>query len=621
MQDEGTFFKDALVYLSAAVVSVPLAKRLGLGSVLGYLLAGIAIGPAVLGLLGDETHDVMHFAEFGVVMMLFLIGLELRPSLLWRLRGPIFGLGGAQVVGTAVAVTAVLVAFVQNWQQALAVGFIVAMSSTAIALQTLKEKGLSHTPGGKRAFAVLLFQDIAVIPMLALFPLLATVPGTQTEAVHGPLSGLPGWLQILATLGSVLLIIVIGRYLSSYLLRYIARSGLREIFTAAALLLVVGIAMLMNAVGLSPALGAFVAGVVLSDSEYRHELEGDIEPFKGLLLGLFFISVGASIDFGYVTQNAGLVALLVVGLIVIKAAVLAVISLTTKTAADQGSLLAMALAQGGEFAFVLASMCTQQGVLPESVAKPLVATVALSMACAPLLFLLQERVLGPRLSAKKAAKPEADAIDETSQVIIAGFGRFGNVIGRFLRAQGVGTTVLENDPDHVDLLRRIGLKVFYGDATRLDLLHAAGAAEAKLLIIAIKDEEKSLQLIEACRKHFPKLRVLVRAYGRDHAYKLIQAGADSFVLEHQGSSLNLGIEALTQLGYRRHSAHRAALRFKDYDDQTIHKLAEVADDIGAYIETARIGIADLEQRMKSERTGNLRGEDNDWDDSTLRSGF
>jgi len=275
------FFQDTVVYLGAAVVSVPLAKRLGLGSVLGYLLAGIVIGPAVLGLLGDETPDVMYFAEFGVVMMLFLIGLELRPSLFWRLRGPIFGLGGAQVLGMAAVVGCALLAFVQNWQQALAVGFIVAMSSTAIALQTLKEKGLANTHGGKRAFAVLLFQDIAVIPMLALFPLLATVPTGHAEATHGPLSALPGWLRVLATLGSLLLIIVVGRYASSYMLRYIARSGLREIFTATTLLLAVGIALLMNAVGLSPALGAFVAGVVLSDSEYRHELEGDMEPFKG----------------------------------------------------------------------------------------------------------------------------------------------------------------------------------------------------------------------------------------------------------------------------------------------------------------------------------------------------
>lgn len=621
MQEEGTFFRDALVYLSAAVVSVPLAKRLGLGSVLGYLLAGVAIGPAVMGLLGDESHDVMHFAEFGVVMMLFLIGLELRPSLLWRLRGPIFGLGGAQVMVTAAVVAVVLVGFVQHWQQALAVGFIVAMSSTAIALQTLKEKGLSHSHGGKRAFAVLLFQDIAVIPMLALFPLLATVQGTQTEAVHGPLSSLPGWLQIVATLGSVVLIIVIGRYLSSYVLRYIARSGLREIFTATALLLVVGIAILMNTVGLSPALGAFVAGVVLSDSEYRHELEGDIEPFKGLLLGLFFISVGASIDFGYVMQNLGLVSLLVLGLIVIKAGVLWGLSLTSKSSADQGSLLALALAQGGEFAFVLVSFCTQQGVLPDEVAKPLVATVALSMACAPLLFLLHERVLAPRLIATQTVKVDADEIDETNPVIIAGFGRFGNVIGRFLHAQGVRTTVLEIDPDHVDLLRRIGLKVFYGDATRLDLLHAAGAAEAKLLIIAIKDEEKSLALIEACRKHFPKLQVLARAYGRDHAYRLIQEGADSFVLEHQVSSLSLGVEALSRLGFRRHAAHRAALHFKNYDDESVRRLAEVANDRGAYIETARIGIADLEERMKTERAGVVKGGDVDWDDSTLRRGF
>ncbi len=298
------------------------------------------------------------------------------------------------------------------------------------------------------------------------------------------------------------------------------------------------------------------------------------------------------------------------------------LSLTSGIAADQQSLLALSLAQGGEFAFVLVSFCTQAGVLPDAVAKPQVATVALSMACAPLLFLLQERVLGPRLGAKKAKRPEADAMDGHAPVMIAGFGRFGKIIGRFLRAQGIIATVLESDPDHVDLLYRIGLKVFCGDATRLDLLHAAGAAEAKSLILAIKDEEKSLAIIEACRKHFPKLQIVVRAYGRDHACKLIQAGADAFVLEHQGSSLNLGIEALSRLGYRRHAAHRAALQFKHDDDQNLHKLAAVAHDRSAMIERARIGILDLEERMKTERSGVAKGNgDAAWDDSTQRDGF
>lgn len=619
--EDGSFFQDALVYLGAAVVSVPLAKRLGLGSVLGYLLAGIAIGPAVLGLLGDETHDVMHFAEFGVVMMLFLIGLELRPSLLWRLRGPIFGLGGAQVLGTAVVVGAVLLAFVQHWQQALAVGFIVAMSSTAIALQTLKEKGLANTHGGKRAFAVLLFQDIAVIPMLALFPLLATVSTGHAETAHGPLSSLPGWLQIIATLGSVLFIIVVGRYASSYVLRYIARSGLREIFTATALLLVVGIALLMNAVGLSPALGAFVAGVVLSDSEFRHELEGDIEPFKGLLLGLFFISVGASIDFSYIAANLGLVVLLVAGLIVIKAAVLAGLAFSSKVDLDQGALLALALAQGGEFAFVLVSFCTQTGVLPETVAKPLVATVALSMACAPLLFVIYERLVVPRFARKNQPAREADAMDEHAPVIIAGFGRFGNVIGRYLRAQGVQTTVLELDPDHVDLLRRLGLKVFYGDASRLDLLHAAGAAEAKILVLAIEDEAKSLEIIETCQKHFPRLQIFARACGRDHAYELLQAKVEAFELEQQAAALNLGVEVMAKLGARRHFARRAAQKFKTHDDQNLRSLAEVWNDDKAFFPAARQSILDLEERMKAERQGGEFRHEDAWDDSTLRKGF
>jgi CPA2 family monovalent cation:H+ antiporter-2/glutathione-regulated potassium-efflux system ancillary protein KefC/glutathione-regulated potassium-efflux system protein KefB len=487
MYGQGLFFQ-AFVYLSAAVVSVPIAKRLGLGSVLGYLIAGMVIGPFGFGLVGEEGQDVLHFAEFGVVMMLFLIGLELRPSLLWRLRAPILGLGGLQVGITAALIAAIGVAVSLPWGTALALGMILALSSTAIVLQTLAEKGLMGRDGGQSSFAVLLFQDIAVIPMLAIIPLLATSAGgagAAEAAAHEEawVQSLPAWAETLAVLGAVTAIVVGGRYFMRPIFRFIARTHMREIFTAAALLLVIGIALLMAQVGLSPALGTFLAGVVLANSEYRHELEADIDPFKGLLLGVFFIAVGASVDFGLIAERPGLVAGLVGALILLKFVVLFVLGRFFRMGLDQNLLFAFSLAQSGEFAFVLFSFATQHGVITANVANPLIAVVAISMAVTPLLMLLNERLVQPRFGTREREKGEADAIDEHNPVIIAGFGRFGSVVGRLLRANGVGATVLEYDSDHVELLRKLGLKVFYGDASRRDLLRSAGAEQARLLTI------------------------------------------------------------------------------------------------------------------------------------------
>ena len=444
-------FVQTFVYLATAVLCVPLAKRLGLGSVLGYLIGGILIGPHVLGLVGEEGQDVMHFAEFGVVMMLFLIGLELQPRLLWRLRGPILGLGGSQVVVTAAAIAGVGIAAGLAWQVAVAVGASLALSSTAIVLQTLEEKGTLKSDGGQGAFSVLLFQDIAVIPMLALFPLLATLSpggGHHGEDSHGPASvtwveGLPAWGQTLAVLAAVALIVVAGLFLVRPILRYIARARLREIFTAAALLLVIGIALLMTKVGLSPALGTFLAGVVLANSEYRHQLESDVEPFKGLLLGVFFIAVGSAIDFELIGSSPGLIAMLVGGLLLLKFVVLLALGRAARMGVDQNLLFAFALAQGGEFAFVLFSFGVQNGVVPQDVASPLIAAVAVTMALTPLLLLVEERGIRPRVGTRTVATREPDAIDEENPVIIAGFGNFGNVVGRLLRANGIGATVLE----------------------------------------------------------------------------------------------------------------------------------------------------------------------------------
>ncbi|MEI9910171.1 MAG: monovalent cation:proton antiporter-2 (CPA2) family protein [Bacteroidota bacterium] len=473
--DQNSFFFQAMVYLAAAVVMVPIAKKLGLGSVLGYLLAGILIGPAILGFIGKEDQDILHFAEFGVVIMLFVIGLELEPGLLWKLRKSIIGLGGLQVLVTALLVTAIGMAFGLLWRQAFAMGMILSLSSTAIVLQTLNEKGLMKTSAGQSSFSVLLFQDIAVIPMLALFPLLAIAPPEIAPGEHPAktlVDGLPGWAQTLVVLGSVAVIILAGRFLIRPLFRIVAATRLREIFTATALLLVVGIAVLMTQVGLSPALGTFLAGVVLADSEYKHELESDIDPFKGLLLGLFFIAVGASIDFNLIMQQPLVVIGLVALLMTVKGIVLFVLGKVFRLGFDQNILFAVALSQVGEFAFVLFSFSLQEGILPKETVDLMVAVVAISMALTPLLMLINEKVIQPWIGTKQSGEErEADAIDETNPVIIAGFGHFGNTIGRFLRAHNIGMTILDNDSDRVDTLRRLGMKVYYGDATRYDLLH------------------------------------------------------------------------------------------------------------------------------------------------------
>ncbi len=618
-----TFLGQAFVYLLAAVVSVPVAKRLGLGSVLGYLIAGACIGPFAMRFVGKEGADVMHFAEFGVVMMLFLVGLELQPRLLWRMRGPVLGMGGAQVLGTAALVGLAAWALGFPWKQALATGLILAMSSTAIALQSLGEKGQMKTPAGQSSFAVLLFQDLAVIPLLALLPLLASgaVTAAAPHAPHGGGPDLPGWQNALLTFGAVALIAGGGRYLVRPIFRYIARTGLREIFTATTLLLVVGTALLMQSVGLSPALGTFLAGVALSDSEFRHELETDLEPFKGLLLGIFFIAVGASIDFGLVAAQPGKIAAWVAGLLLLKSLVLLVVAKAGGLSMDGGSLMAAALSQGGEFCFVLLSMAQKAAVLPEPVAKPLTAVVALSMAATPLLLLLHEKVLLPRLQTREN-KREADAIpDHDNPVLIAGYGRFGHIVGRLLQVHRIGTTVLDLDSEQVDFLRRIGMTLFYGDASRPDLLQSAGAATAKLFILAIDDEEKALQIVEAVRHHYPKLTILARATSRIHAYEMIKRGAHHIYRETLGSSLELGAEALKLLGYPAHEALRAVRAFREQDERTVRVMADVwfeHHEGAAYENAARDQIAEMEKMFRADADSMGSLADGAWDTESLR---
>lgn len=619
----GGFLSQAFVYLLAAVLMVPLAKRLGLGSVLGYLLAGVAIGPFGLHFLGEEGQDVMHAAEFGVVMMLFVVGLELEPSLLWRLRAPILGLGGLQVLVTTLVLLGLGVVAGLPWQAALVVGMTLSLSSTAIVLQTLQEKGLLKTSGGQSSFSVLLFQDIAVIPMLAVVPLLAGPGATASAAAHGAagsVSGLPGWAKTLMVLAAVAVIVLGGRYLGRPVFRALARTRLREIFTAAVLLLVIGIALLMTRVGLSPALGTFLAGVVLANSEYRHELESDIEPFKGLLLGLFFIAVGASVDFGLIGERPVLIAGLVGGVVAVKFVVLLVLARAFRLGPGQALLFAFGLPQVGEFAFVLLSFASQQGVLSAGVTSPLVAVVALSMAITPLLLLVHERFLAPRVGAPGAPAREHDAVEEESPVLIAGFGSFGATVGRFLRANGVRTTVLDHDSDRVDLLRRMGLHVYYGDATRHDLLHSAGAGKARLLVIALDSPEKTLTLVHTAKKHFPGLVLLARAFDWADAHDLVEAGVEHVYRGSLDTSVRLGTDAMRLLGFRAHGSFRAARKFLRHDEESLRELTAGRKDAG-YLSAVRRRIEELEKLLRADREDPGLGRDSGWDAESLREEF
>jgi CPA2 family monovalent cation:H+ antiporter-2 len=620
--DQHSFLFQALVYLAAAVVMVPLAKKIGLGSVLGYLIAGIVIGPAVLGFVGQEGEDLMHFAEFGVVMMLFIIGLELEPELLWKLRKSILGLGGLQVLGTALIICLLSLFFNLHWKQAIALGLILSLSSTAIVLQTLNEKGLMKTPAGQNAFSVLLFQDIAVIPMLALFPLLASVPQTgevSPDTSGNFMEGLPAIVQTGIVLGAVGAIIVAGRFLVRPFLRIIAATRLREVFTATALLLVVGIAVLMTQVGLSPALGTFLAGVVLANSEYRHELESDIEPFKGLLLGLFFIAVGASIDFSLFLLDPWTILSLVIGLMILKGLVLFFLGKVFRLGLDQNLVFAFSLSQVGEFAFVLFSFSLQKGILPKELTDLMFAVVAISMAFTPFLLLLYEKLIQKNLAGKQEENTrEADTINESNPVIVAGFGHFGNTLGRFLRAHHIGMTILDNDVDRVDLLRKMGIKVYYGDASRHDLLEAAGAAKAKLIIITLEPPEKRLEMIETIKKHFPNLRMLVRAENRFDAYDLMNAGMLHVYRETLDTALRVGVDTMRFLGYRTYTAQRAARTFRRIDEENLKKLASIKDS-DEYILSARARIEELEKMLQQDMGQEMAIVDTGWDEESLIS--
>jgi glutathione-regulated potassium-efflux system ancillary protein KefC len=615
--DSANLLQSAFVYLSAAVVSVPIAKRLGLGSVLGYLIAGALIGPFVLGLVGN-SEAVLHVAEFGVVIMLFLIGLELQPSLLWRLRTSILGMGGLQVAFTGAFSMGLGVMFGLSWQVALAIGLTLSLSSTAIVLQSLREKGIANTDAGRGAFSVLLFQDIAIIPMLALFPLLATFAVTQSGAAAGPLDELPGWMRGIAVIAAIATIVFVGRLLLRPILRWVAASNLHEIFTACALMLVVGVALLMQLVGLSPALGAFVAGVVLADSEFRHEIETDIEPFRGLLLGLFFISVGAGINFGLLAAQPVLILGLVVMLIIVKAGVMFGVAKLFGNRSGDAALMGLGLAQGGEFAFVLFAFAGSAGVIPPSATAPLTVVVALSMAITPLLLMAGQYVM-TRADAKIGTQRAPEVEDGHHDVIIAGYGRFGQIVGRVMTANGFSVSVLEHDADQVELLRGFGRKVNYGDATRLDLLRIAGAGEAQLLVVAIDNQEKSLELVETARRAFPNLKIVARAYDRRHAYELMTRKVDGFERETFAAGVRLAVKSMRLLGRPAYKSDRAGKIFTRYDERILEEMFShwTDKDAAGYQRIVRDRTA-LEEQLIARDGASMAGrtDDDQWGETS-----
>jgi CPA2 family monovalent cation:H+ antiporter-2 len=610
-----SFLYQASIYLAAAVIAVPIAARLGLGSVLGYLAAGILIGP-VFDLVGSETADLQHFAEFGVVMMLFLIGLELEPKALWDMRHKLFGLGGLQIVLSTAVIMALAIVFGQPWGISLAIGLTLALSSTAIVLQTLTEKGLTQTSGGRSVFSVLLTQDIAVIPILAILPLLIiTVPvkitsdgsisrnlettqGENYSATMSLVDGLPGWGVTLVTVAAIATVILAGVFLTRPIFRFIHAARLREMYTALALLIVVSISFLMMLVGLSPALGAFIAGVVLASSEFRHELESNILPFKGLLLGLFFVTVGAGINFEILFSDFFLLITMALLLIFVKGLVLFGLALTFGIRGRDRWLFTLGLAQAGEFGFVLVAFSVGQGVLPTSVAETLLLIIALTMLITPFLFILYDLI--PQKANDRLEDLEADEIDVEGPVIIAGIGRFGQIVNRLVQGTGFKTVVLDHDMETITLMRRFGFKGFLGDPTRPDILKAAGLNEARVLVVALDDPDASVRLVAHARKTRSDLHIVARAYDRVHVYKLYQAGANDIVREMFDGSLRAGRYVIEQLGLSDYEAAEAERVFYQHDRDAVRQLAELWDpnvppaENEAYVTRAKLLEKELE---------------------------
>lgn len=609
------FLLIATLMLVAGVVAVPIASKLGLGSVLGYLIAGIVISP-LLSWLHVDVVSIQHFAEFGVVMMLFLVGLELEPKMLWQMRNKLLGLGGMQVGITAALVCLAALLLGQPWRIAIAIGLVLALSSTAIVLQTLNEKGLMKSDGGQASFSVLLFQDIAVIPMLALVPLLAmpelmdlahTAADHAAHDDHGAsinlTEGLSGWQITLVTLAAIAAVFVVGHFLTRPLFSFISLAKLRELFTAAALMIVIGIALLMSLVGLSPALGTFLAGVILANSEYRHELESHIEPFKGLLLGLFFITVGAGINFPLLFANAAIIVAATLGLILLKAVVLFSLARAFNISGQDKWLVTLGLAQAGEFGFVLLSFTVANSVIPTAIADQLMLIVALSMLLTPLLFIVLDKFVAPRYT---ETQREPDTIDEKTDIVIIGHGRVGGIVNRMLSSAGYQTTVIDFSSKQLDVLRRFGVKVYFGDGTRPDMLHAAGLDNAKMLIIAIDGKEAITELVNYVTDNYPNLYVVARAVDRTHVYDLWSAGCRDIVRETYDGAVRMGRSAYIALG---HSETQAAVMVDKFN----------ARDREAMLRTASVYRPDIPSSQNPEFVAIVKEMMAEWENDLIRA--
>ena len=593
---------NSFIYLSAAVIAVPLSKALGLGAIIGYLAAGMAIGPWGLGLVSN-VQDILHFAEFGVVLMLFLVGLELEPKRLWSMRRPIFGWGSAQVLACALLLTGAAIVFGVGWKIALVASLGLALSSTAIALQVMAERNLMPTSSGRAAFSILLFQDVAAIPILALLPLLAV---EVAGASHGAVASHPA-LEAARIVGVIAAIVLGGRLLLRPLFRWIARSRTPEIFTAASLLLVVGIASLMQLVGLSMALGAFLAGVLLAESEYRRELETDIEPFKGLLLGLFFIAVGMSIDFGVLIASPGLMAAIVVGFLLLKCLVIYTLATLMELPFQDRPIFTLLLAQGGEFAFVVFQAAAGAQVFDAQTASLLIGAVAVSMLVSPLLLVATDKWLLPRLAQRRpTVQLEEIAEQQHAPVLIAGFGRYGQIVGRMMLAEGIACTVLEHDAEMVEAARSFGYQVFYGDASRLDLLRTAGAATATVLVVAVDDVDQSLKIVDLARAHFANLKIVARARDVTHWNQLRDRNVMLVQREMFESSLRSGRSVLELLGHSPEDADVSARRFRTHNLELFEQMYPHYKDRAKMIAVAKQGRQQLEAQMAQERLERAR---------------
>ncbi|WP_319530011.1 cation:proton antiporter [uncultured Cohaesibacter sp.] len=608
------FLLISFMLLVAGVAAVPIASRLGLGSVMGYLIAGMLLEP-ILSALSVDVESLQHFAEFGVVMMLFLVGLELEPRLLWRMKARLIGFGGLQLVLTTALLMVGFMALDLSWPVSLAIGAIFSMSSTAIVLQTLEEKGLMKGDGGKGAFSILLFQDMAFIPLLALLPLLALpelggsvqqMAGEAASEVQSTspewISSLPIWWRVVIIFASVGLVVIGGRFLTRPVFRFIAMAQLRELFVAAALMLVIGIALMMTLVGLSPALGTFVAGVVLANSEYRHELESDVEPFKGLLLGLFFITVGANVDFGLLLDHFFTLVGITLGVMATKLVVIYCLAFLFRIRGADRWLVALGLAQAGEFGFVLLSYTVANGVIDKAMSEQLLLVVTMSMVLTPALFILYDRIIAPRYVEGQAR--EYDDITEKGQVIIAGHGRFGGVVNRILRTAGYSTVVLDHSSAQLDLLRAYGIRAFFGDATRPDLLHAAGIETADALVIAIDNAEQTTALVHYMHETYPHVHVVARAMNRQHVYELYAMGCRDIIRDTFDSAVRTGRSVLEALGMHPYDAEKHVQDYEASDKRAIAELARLYDpevpahQNTAYVEKTKDVMAEQEQALK-----------------------